>query len=571
MIKRLLLALLVGGPLLTNAATAAVESIKPADMMLTIRKTSGVLVMQLTAQDPNCSHCVAAIPRLDELAQRHPTAARYVRVSWQRWGEAFNDRFVQSQGIDGLPIYLAFENGELIHRVYGNASLAELEKIFQRNPASLPKTQAPSDITYAQLEEILKERRKEWAASGYGKNRNFKPSPTLVVQFTSRDPSCAQCVAAIANFDALAARVAATSHRFLRVTKDPWGSAASEQVIRDNRIQGLPTVLPFKMGMRRGTMTGNYEPIDLLDFLVTIEGSSLDMDMKFIGKEERWQKFGAAAASGSAAAPAPATSAPPRRATPASPATPASFGSLGDPFTGAPVILDTYPHTDGAARVTSRYVVREGKQLDLPRYTRAQLIELQRMCAAGKPGTTVVPESAFPQKLLAIRQEDYLSETARLSVQITAFVTLVLSDCSIKWDIKHTGTLSRYGTQRPCKLDYDKRTYSGGCETPGTSYFTDPPSANRDGVSPPPSKQIAGQTCYVIATPMATALAPGGSACTWFIEPAQRAHFPGLLSRNLMLELDYGDNGKVVALEAEASRPLDARLFAIPPGFTARR
>ena len=139
MIKRFLLVLLAAGLLFADAATAAVESIKPADMMFTIRKTPGVLVMQLTAQDPNCSHCVATIPKLDELAQRHPSAARYVRVTWEHWGQAVSDRFVQSQGIDGLPIYLAFENGELIHRVYGNVPLAELEKIFQRNPASLPK------------------------------------------------------------------------------------------------------------------------------------------------------------------------------------------------------------------------------------------------------------------------------------------------------------------------------------------------------------------------------------------------------------------------------------------------
>jgi len=247
------------------------------------------------------------------------------------------------------------------------------------------------------------------------------------------------------------------------------------------------------------------------------------------------------------------------------------FGSLGDPLHGLRAVVDTYSHAEGGTRVTSRYVVRQG-HLAGPLPKRRLLVEQQRVCAAGRPGAAVLPEAAFPQKVAAVRQEDYLSEEAQLSVRTTAHFTLSAADCSIRWEIKRTGTLSRKGTRGVCKLDYEHRTYAGNCDVSGRAHLVEPPASRPGGEAPSQVKALAGHSCHVVSNPMIdTPATPEGSACVWTIEPAQRAQFPGLLSRNLFLELDYGrDNGQVTATQAQSSRQLDARMFAVPAGFTQR-
>lgn len=246
------------------------------------------------------------------------------------------------------------------------------------------------------------------------------------------------------------------------------------------------------------------------------------------------------------------------------------FGSLGDPLQGLQAVVNTYAHAEGGPRVISRYVVREG-HLAGPFPKRARVIELQRICAAGRPGATALPETAFPQKVAAIRQEDYLSESARLSVRTTAMLAMS-ADCSIRWDVKRTGTLSRRGARGVCKLDYARRTYTGHCDRSGSAHLLDPPATRRGSEATPQVKTVAEQDCHVISNPGTdTPTTPGGSGCVWTIPSTQRDRFPGLLSRDLFLELDYGpDNGQVTAREVQLSRPLDARLFAIPAGFTRR-
>lgn len=247
------------------------------------------------------------------------------------------------------------------------------------------------------------------------------------------------------------------------------------------------------------------------------------------------------------------------------------FGSLGDPLLGLQPIVETYSHAERSERVVSRFVVREGYLVG-PATTRARLIEQHRRCVLARPGATTLPESAFPQNVVAIRQEDYLSETSRLSVHTDARVVISPEDCSIRWTTTRKGTLGRRGTQGVCKLDYDSGTYGGGCDRPGSAYLQEPPDGRREGVAAPPVKVVAGHNCHVVSTPMAdTPATPGGSACVWAVESTQRGRFPGLLSRNLFLELDYGpDNGQVAATRAQSAQPLDARLFAIPAGFTRR-
>lgn len=109
---------------------SAVEEIPPKLLNKTVSQTKGLLLLQLTSRDRNCSFCVASNPHFDELAARKPSAARYVRVSWEPWRSAFKEAFMTNYGIGGVPVFLAFLDGKLVQRIDGNTSTDGLEKLF---------------------------------------------------------------------------------------------------------------------------------------------------------------------------------------------------------------------------------------------------------------------------------------------------------------------------------------------------------------------------------------------------------------------------------------------------------
>ena len=136
------------------------------------------------------------------------------------------------------------------------------------------------EVTPQELEKILAEHFKEWAASNYGKKPGF-PASTMIVQFTSHDPACQQCIAAIAKLDELVATAPPDKRiRLVRVTWEPWQSAAHHPIIKWNVIDAFPTTMQFVMGMRRSRIVGDAEPKVFFDFLWKFGSAEMPIDWR---------------------------------------------------------------------------------------------------------------------------------------------------------------------------------------------------------------------------------------------------------------------------------------------------
>ena len=143
-------------------------------------------------------------------------------------------------------------------------------------------------VTAEELTKILEIHSKEWGESNYGKKRGFKPS-SLLIQFSSLDKSCAQCIAANAEFDKFASKTAVGSKtRLIRVTWNPWQSAANDPLIKQHGIKGLPTIIQFVMGMRRNKIVGNFSAQELGGLW---KPGSMDLQINKIGGASTWTRF----------------------------------------------------------------------------------------------------------------------------------------------------------------------------------------------------------------------------------------------------------------------------------------
>jgi hypothetical protein len=236
----------------------------------------------------------------------------------------------------------------------------------------------------------------------------------------------------------------------------------------------------------------------------------------------------------------------------------APFGSLGNPLQPFSVVVDAFERPAGGRGVVVRYAVREGFL-----FPQAQMIQQHRACVAATPGATALPDAAFPQMFSVVRTEEYLSENATLTVKTSAFVEMSM-DCSIRWKLDRMGTLSLRGTRSQCRIDYVKRDYAGGCEEPGGVFMASVPHRGRAGGSPPATRVMAGQVCQVLPNPIT-----GGTDCVWIIDPADFARHPGELKQVLPLETVHEQfGGRTTATRAQLLQTVDARLFAIPAGFS---
>jgi thiol-disulfide isomerase/thioredoxin len=116
-----------------------VEEIAPARLTSAANQTRGRVYILLSSKDSNCPFCVRANPVFAELASQHADEGRFIMTTWEPWPTAFNDAFVKSKGIGGLPAYLVYADGKYIGRVDGNVPKESLEQNLINTP-KLPKS-----------------------------------------------------------------------------------------------------------------------------------------------------------------------------------------------------------------------------------------------------------------------------------------------------------------------------------------------------------------------------------------------------------------------------------------------
>jgi thiol-disulfide isomerase/thioredoxin len=109
-----------------SARVAAPESgrvpqVEPRAIADTLARSRGLVVVMLSSFEATCAFCLRANPGFETLAQSHPDV-RFLRVMYRPWTVASADAFGKSLDVQGLPLYVAYQDGRPVGRVEGFAT-----------------------------------------------------------------------------------------------------------------------------------------------------------------------------------------------------------------------------------------------------------------------------------------------------------------------------------------------------------------------------------------------------------------------------------------------------------------
>jgi len=99
-------------------ASGHVPQVSPRDIADTLAQSHGRVVVMLSSFETTCAFCLRANPGFETLAQAHPDV-RFLRVMYRPWTAVAVDAYGKTLGYDGLPLYLAYQDGRLVQRVNG--------------------------------------------------------------------------------------------------------------------------------------------------------------------------------------------------------------------------------------------------------------------------------------------------------------------------------------------------------------------------------------------------------------------------------------------------------------------
>jgi hypothetical protein len=265
-------------------ATVDVENVDPDYLNTAIVSSKGLLLLHVTSSDRRCGYCVRSYQPFEELARRHAGQARFARVSWDPFESSFQDPFLHRLGLNWLPVHLAYRDGQLVNRIDGNVSVGELEGLLS---ADDPRRTTVEQLSPRQLQDILARQHARLAANRYGETPGYKPEE-LIVQFSSTDTACSECIAANTQFDEYAATIPSGRPRLIRVLFNPWRSAARNAIVKKYAIKGLPTTIQFLAGTDRSRVVGSILHDDTLPLLRT---TRKDPVTELVRGESSWKRF----------------------------------------------------------------------------------------------------------------------------------------------------------------------------------------------------------------------------------------------------------------------------------------
>jgi hypothetical protein len=98
--------------------TGHVPQVAPHDIADTLAQSHGLVVVMLSSFETTCAFCLRANPGFETLSQSHPDV-RFLRVMYRPWTAVGTDAFGKTLGYNGLPLYLAYQDGRLVRRVNG--------------------------------------------------------------------------------------------------------------------------------------------------------------------------------------------------------------------------------------------------------------------------------------------------------------------------------------------------------------------------------------------------------------------------------------------------------------------
>ena len=116
----------------------SIRQVKPEDASDFIGRSKGTLVVMLSSFETRCDFCMRANPLFEELARTSQTeSVEFVRVMYSPWFATDKDPFAKSLKAPGLPIYLTFQDGQLVRRHNGVGDVSALKKNLLEGLANL--------------------------------------------------------------------------------------------------------------------------------------------------------------------------------------------------------------------------------------------------------------------------------------------------------------------------------------------------------------------------------------------------------------------------------------------------
>jgi thiol-disulfide isomerase/thioredoxin len=210
-----------------------IEPITPAALEARIAESKEALVVNITSTDPNCGYCIQANKKFVQLASSTSSdTVHFAQVSWAPWAnipEELRPLFQRNQ-IAGIPVKMAFKDGQLIDKVVGVPPDAPA--------ATPPATPSPLHVT-GNIPVVDSNKIAEKIRQSKG---------ILVVQLTSFETTCSFCIRSNPIFEEFTKAPENSNIQFLRVAYRPWVQMGTDAFAQTLGYTGLPIFVTYKDG-----------------------------------------------------------------------------------------------------------------------------------------------------------------------------------------------------------------------------------------------------------------------------------------------------------------------------------
>ncbi len=240
---------LVACALLAFVATGAcaqtpIENVAPGDALARLKAHKGVIVLNITSTDPQCTFCIRANAKYVALAQSAPGDVKFIQTSWAPWANFPPEirELMKLHGMGGVPARLTYKDGVLVSKLLGEPpnETAPPPPSAQKITGNVPQV-PPAKIA-----------------------AHIAATPgVLVVELTSFETSCVFCMKGNPVFEAWMQTAGGGTTKFARVVYTPWVSVSQDGFARALGVAGLPAYFTYRDGKLLRTKTGAASAAEL--------------------------------------------------------------------------------------------------------------------------------------------------------------------------------------------------------------------------------------------------------------------------------------------------------------------
>ena len=249
---------LLAGVATGSYAQTPIEIVAPGDALARLKAHKGLIVLNITSTDPNCSFCIRANAKYVALAQSAAGETKFIQTSWAPWANFPPEirELMKMHDIGGVPARLTYRDGVLVSKLVG-------EPPNEATPTvpSTPPAPSAQKIT-GNIPLVPQAKSAEYVATTPG---------VLVVEITSFETSCVFCMKGNPVFETWTQSAGGGGAKFVRVVYTPWISVGQDGFAKALGVAGLPAYFTYRDGKllrnKMGAASAAELQKDLLDGL----------------------------------------------------------------------------------------------------------------------------------------------------------------------------------------------------------------------------------------------------------------------------------------------------------------